>query len=78
MADIPLLPSLLMTVTFYAADCCLEAKKKKNNKTDIAIYEADCCWGKKKKKKKRITSQILLVKLAKPDYQQNKWPTANS
>ena len=56
MADIPLLPSLLMTVTFYAADCCLEAKKKK----------------------KRITSQILLVKLAKPDYQQNKWPTANS
>ena len=57
MANIPLLPSLLMTVTFYAADCCL---------------------GEKKKKKKRITSQILLVKLAKPDYQQNKWPTANS
>ena len=56
MANIPLLPSLLMTVTFYAADCCLGAKKKK----------------------KRITSQILLVKLAKPDYQQNKWPTANS
>lgn len=57
MANIPLLPSLLMTVTFYAADCCLGAKKKK---------------------RKRITSQILLVKLAKPDYQQNKWPTANS
>ena len=45
----------------------------------VTFYAADCCLeAKKKKKKKRITSQILLVKLAKPDYQQNKWPTANS
>ena len=44
----------------------------------VTFYAADCCLEAKKKKKKRITSQILLVKLAKPDYQQNKWPTANS